>query len=158
MSVDLVSARYRHWRLSVSNDSTVELCDVLQAVYFNVLRWPLDIMVKGLATSTVKFYGNFTQYLSFGHVNGVLENRKHPNDRSVCKSKFAPTAEMVHFWTAPVCKFPIGSRYICHTDVINIYNTNNLKSIQTLKTADFHTCKLRLDLYIYSVPRIVFSK
>ena len=36
--------------LPASNDSTVELCDALRAIYVSFLWWPLNIMVKGLVT------------------------------------------------------------------------------------------------------------
>ena len=121
--------------LPVSYDSTVVLCDALRAVYVNVLRWPLDIMVKGLAIFTVNFYGNFIQYLSLPDVetvsileisgcNLVMLTVFWKTEKP--RANF-PSAEMVHFLTALVCRFPVGSRYICHTDVINIPYTNNLK-------------------------------
>ena len=153
-----VSARYRHCFLT----SVLWFYDwaLLWAISVNVFRWSLYIIVRDLATFTEKTFGNFTQYLSLPGVEmlSVLEihviwsckrcfgKQKTPCDKSVPESKSAAAAEMVHFWTAPLCEFPIGSRYICHTDAINISNTNNLKkilwkySIQTLKTADSVWC------------------
>ena len=130
-----VSARYRHWSF-YKHLMILWLSSVMNyGLYVNDLRRPLDIMVKGLATFTVTFYGIFhstchnlmlkrSQFWRYRCViwscKRCFGKQERPQWQICIRDQICSNCRDGAFFIARVCKWPIWSRYICHKDVINI--------------------------------------